>query len=452
MASIWGALQQGADDATLEALEEAGRAPGQPYEKSHPLPLSEVEWALTVNESEFATNETWPPARFSARQQRLQLYHDLWRGDLRRLIDTRLLDDNSVGVVNVFRRLSRFVADLLVRERPTAGQEDGPLSDGPLARLTHKYICHALRSGAGYLFTSSLGGQPWLRVIDARYAYPMDTGGWIIVEPRITRMSNDGRPDALQAIIIRDGVARLTVQRATPTGVGDQFSVGPVTGLAEIGPTALLPAIAPPEEAEDVIGTSWFDDLITVVVQQARRMAGNTRALDRNSDPLLLMRGDLDAYTRLPGVPRSAAIETLNDPSRIQRQAAVAQRLRHIGPLVLPSGIEDAEYVTWDGEMDGAFKMLDEIARQFRFLSGLPAALDSDAEIPSGMSLRRMFWQFDASVAPIYHEAHAGLSTALRTYGATLEWENAFEAIEDTPMANEREDVGNEAQARRGEG
>ena len=451
--SIWGRLLSGneSDDPTIAALDEAARDRAGGYGKSMPLPLPEIQWAQTVGPEEVAVESQWPPTRFGTRSERLGLYHELWRGDISAFTDTQLLNDNSVGPQNIFRRVAKFCADLLVREAPTMGQDDGGLSDPELLRVAHSLITNAIRYGAGYLMIGTLQGEPWLRSIDARYLYPQHVrGDWIIAEPR-TRGAEATTPNLLEFTVITDGTATNRIIAGTPTGVNNQVTIGaPVTELTDLGAMQIVPVLALPEQAEGIIGTSWYDDMITTVVQKARRMAANTRVLDDNGDPLLLLRGNLDNYTTLPGVPASAAVRS-NDPNTIKRDARVAKRLRQAGPLIVPTGIDSADYVTWDGSLNSSLAMIEQMDRDFRFMSGIPAALDSDTAIPSGVSLRRMFWQFDAAIAPLYSGALSAFEIAGRTFGQTIEWENAFEVIEDAPTATAAEDVEDEDTARRGE-
>jgi len=453
MPSIVSTLRpDGPSSPTEEALEAAGRDPGQPWAPAQALPLPEIQWAMTVDPVELATNQAWPPARFGARAQRLETYFELWRGDLSRLMNTNEYASQSVGPVNIFRRYARFVADLLVRSGPTVNEEQGPLNDAELLRIAHSLFTNGIRYGASFLTAGTLNGVPWLRSIDSRYAYRMSNGGLLFVEP-VALSDQPTQANALHVTRIEQGQATFQVRAGTPSGDGLQQIVGPEQSMAaELGPMMVWAIPALPEQAEGWWGTSWYDDLISTVIQKVRRMAANTRVLDDNSDPMLLMRGDLNRYTALPGIPPSAAVQSQLDPTDVSAKIRLAKRLRRAGPLVVPEGIENAEYITWDGSLEAAFSMLDQLDKDFRFLSGLPAALDSDAAVPSGVSLRRMFWQFDAAVAPLFTMTRSALTQAMTNYGQELEWENALEQIEDDPLATEREDVPDEPTARRGEG
>ena len=330
-----------------------------------------------------------------------------------------------------------------------SSQADGAASDGRLMRLVHRLTTQAITHGAGYLLVASSPAGPYLRALDSRYVYPTHEGGWVVTEPMVGPGARTQTPDSLMVTTVgTDGAVMVATRAGTPTGTGYSYGVGPFMSAGRLGEGMILPVLALPEQAE-VWGTSWFDDLMTLAIQKARRMASNTKVLDENSDPLLLMQGDLDRYTMAPGVPPSTASAS---PSDIQREHAVASRLRQGGKVIMPSGVENARYVTWDGSLGDSIAMLGVLDNEFRFMSGIPAALNSEGPVPSGMSLRRMFWQFDASVAPLYRGIYAVLTRALAAHGLPFEWPNTFEAVTGTPTEAAREDVPDEETARRGEG
>lgn len=454
MSGIWAQMAaQDPGDPTLSALDQAARQPIGPWDPSAPLPLPEIDWGLTVGPHELSQGQEWPPTRFEERQKRLYDYRNLARGDISSLIDVRQLSVASVGPTNIFRRLSKFVSDLLVREQPTAGQDGGAAADIELARLLHTASTQATSTGLGAMLFARTSAGPMIRSLLSEWVYPTHDGGWLVVEPRNIRSQAALTfiPDAMQVTVVNpDGSADLLVLGGTPTGVGTQITVGPVTTGVNLGTAMVMPTLALPEQAEGRWGTSWYEDLLTIVVQKARAMARGTMVLDGNSDPLLILRGNLDNYTSVPGVPTSTAVAADNDP---QKDAAVARRLRRIGPLLAPSGVESAEYVTWDGSLESNEGLAAQIDRDFRLMSGMPALLEADGERASGISLRREFWQFDAAVAPLYNGLHDSATRGLDFLGlGPFEWANSFEAIEDAPMMNAREDVENEGEARRGEG
>lgn len=429
-----------------DVLGDEARSDGSPYRPSVPLPLPEVDWGLTVEPGELA-DTTWPPPRHHVVRERLQLYHDLNRGDLARLIDVRQLADAHVGPLNAFRRIAKFVADLLVREAPTAGM-DGALADIELLRVAHSVISHAVRHGTGYLLSATTPQGPMLRSVDPRFVYAVRGGAWAIVEPRVTDQANTATPDMLLfTLIAPDGTTMVVARTGRYSTFAGEHQVGPVTAGVELGTSLVVPVLSLPEQGEGVWGTSWFDDLISTVIQKARRFAANTRILDEHSDPLLIMRGNLDRLTQPPGVPLSGALAT--STQAVANEQAVAKRLRRSGPLVASTEAEGAEYLTWDGNLEGSMAQLRMIDSDFGFLSGLPAALKAETQVPSGVSLRRLFWQFDAALAPLFSAANAALSLCVEMHGGTLDWRNAFDVVVDTPTADAIEDVDDESAARR---
>lgn len=435
-----------------QALAEAGQQSSSPWKLPTPLPLIEVDWATAVPvESVAGDNETqWPPTPVAPRVERLKLLHDLWRGDVSQIMDVRQLIASGVGPINVFRRVAKFVADLLVRESPEAQGSD-IIQAIDLVVMVHDLVSDMVRYGGGLLLVADGPEGPLIQRLDAQYAVPTAEGGWIVAEPRMSPTATSTTPDVLQFIVIHDGEAGVLNRSQTPTGVQAGTNLGPVLSSGVIGTAAevvTLPAL--PTQPGGTWGTSWYEDLITIVVQTSRRAAGNTKVLDENTNPLLLFRGDLDRYTTLDGVAPSRAVSN-PAPGQIENEQAIINRLRQAGALGLPDGVEDATYVTWDGNLEAAMAMLDWIDKQFRLLSGIPGVLDSDEAVPSGISLRRMFWQFDAAVSPIHHTVHRALEAALERFGGTLEWENVFEVVAESPGMTQREDVEDEETADRGQ-
>lgn len=433
-----------------QALQEAGQEPASPWAMPCPLPLIEVDWATAIPlEAVAGANETqWPPTPVYPRVERLKLYHDLWRGDLSSIMDVRQLRQSGVGPINVFRRVAKFVADLLVREAPEAEGSDD-LQAMNLVVLAHDLISDMVRYGAGLLLVADGSEGPLIQRLDAQYAVPTAEGGWVVAEPRMSPTATSTTPDVLQFTVIHDGEAGVMQRTQTPTGVQAGTNLGPVLSSGIIGTDAevvTLPAL--PTQPGGTWGTSWYDDLITVVVQTARRAAGNTKVLDENTAPFMLLRGDLNRYTTLDGVAPSRAVV---NPAQVEHDQAIYRRLRQAGPWVMPDGVEDAEYVTWDGNLEASMAMLEWIDKQFRLLSGIPGVLDSDEAVPSGISLRRMFWQFDAAVSPMHHSISLALENALERFGGTLEWENVFEVVAESPGMTQREDVEDEDEADRGQ-
>ena len=445
-------------DPLLEALRERNRQQGSPWALGHPLPLPEVDYSLSVDPDEVMVGATWPPARFDHRVERLDRFHDWGRGDLSYLIDPEMMRVAGVAPTNIFRRVAKFVADLLVMERPRLAGEDGDDWLMKLLTVAHTAISDTIKYGAAFIVAAPT--LQWFRVVDARYVLARSDGGWVIGEPKVSKGMQTQTPDLKQIVNIDpSGQATLTLYRDSR----DRFGVGPagnprgglaeeITTPAQAGTVTVCPIVCLPEVA-DYWGTSWFEDLATIVVQKTRRMAANALVLDANSHPLLFLKGVADNYTRAANVPRSRANHgDPASPAEIKAEGDILSQLRHGTPILLRDGIEGAEYVTWTGNLEASMTALDKIAMDLRLMSGLPAAMESDQAIPSGVSLKRMFWQLYASVSPIYHGVHDALTMALTAYaGKELDWENVLEQVDNQPVMTAVEEVEDEETARRGE-
>jgi len=435
-------------DALEEAVAAAQRASDGPYRPSVHLPLREVDWGAQLVSGDLS-GDTWPPPRVQERKIRLQTYHDCWRGDVMRLIDRDQLRDASVGPFNFFRRLSKFTADLMVREAPTVGDEEGPFNDVELMKVAHSLGTDATRYGAAFLALTATPLGPMLRVVDARFIDRLEGGGWVIAEPRANSQAPSSAPNAIQFIVVQpDGATSAYSRNIVPGSSSEQFQVGPVTPPEEIGQTWVWAVTGLPHQ-DGPWGTSLYDDFMTYVVQKARRYAADTRVLDDNSNPILIFKGDLDRYTAVAG---GESIAVSGDPASVERTSRLSGMLKRLGRLVAPDGVEGAEYITWEGSLENSRAFVEQLDRDLHTLSGLTAAMSGDSQVPSGMSLRRMLWQFDASVFPVWFMSKAVLSQAVGLYNYELEWENALEVVEGQAETEAVEDVEDEDTARRGEG
>ena len=439
----------------VEAWRKRSRDTGSPWKHGLPLPLIEVDYTLEVDPNEISVGQSWPPPRFDQRVERLERFHEWSRGDLSSLIDPAMLAAASVAPTNVFRRVAKFVADLLVMARPTVTGEDDEWS-AKLLRVCHDAVYQTIKYGTAFVVSNTMLG--WFRVIDARYVLRRNDGGWVIAEPRVTAVSLDQTPDLIQLINVEPtGEATMATYRNSRNRVGvgsygeKRLQLGEERSAAvNVGQVTVAPIVGLPSVAE-VWGTSWFEDLATIVVQQTRRTAINTLVLDANSHPILFLKGMGGAFTNIKD-GRSKAAAAGGRPVDITRQGEELAAVRHGSPILSREGLEDAKYVTWDGNLEASMTALDKIAMQLRFMSGLPAAMESDQAIPSGVSLKRMFWQLYASVSPLYHGAHDALRETLELWGQELEWENVFEQVENAPVMTANEEVMDEATADRGAG
>ena len=436
----------------VEAWRRRARATGSPWEPGLPLPLCEVDYTLEVDPSEVRVGASWPPARFDQRVERLDRFHEWSRGDLTSLIDPAMMAAASVAPTNVFRRVGKFVADLLVMARPMVTGEDAEWGM-KLLRACHDAVFQALKYGTSFVVACPTLG--WFRVIDARYVLRRNDGGWVIAEPRVTAASQNQTPDLVQMVNVEpDGSGAMSTFRNSR----DRYGVGSYgekrlqlgeerTAAAPVGQVVVCPVVCLPSQAE-FWGTSWYEDLATIVVQKTRRSATNALVLDANSHPILFLKGFGGNFTKVD----AGASKASGRPVDVATQGEQLATLRHGSPILTRDGLEDAKYVTYDGTLEASMNAMDRIAMDLRFMSGLPAAMESDQTIPSGVSLKRMYWQLYASVSPLYHAVHDALGKALEPYGQTLDYENVFEQVEGAPVMTANQEVEDEETADRGAG
>ena len=439
----------GAEEATkrldeyARSLESRSRDTGSPWKPGLSLPLHEVDFSLTVEPQEFQLDSSWPPARFGDRQSRLELYHRWSRGDMRDMIDQALLDISGVAATNVFGRLVQFTSDLMLREAPSAGQEDGTVfEDKALHRIAHDLVKNAIIYGAAFLLYSQTREGPIMRVVDSRYVLPRTDQGWLIAEPRTSPGTTSAVPDVMLVQNIDPGGSTTM---GVYTNAYSTLSVGPTTVVPSvIGESMVIPVLAYPTVA-DYWGTSWFDNIATQAVQRTRRLAGNALVLDANSTPIFQLTANTGANPYKVG-------EGGKRPVDVEAEAYRAARQKHAGVMVVSDQSTGGKYLTWDGNLDPSQKHIDQNDKDFQLMTGLPSALTDGTAVPSGVALKQVFWVFDTRVTSLYREVKYALKRVLKKQNLELEWENVFEEVETNPELQSRQAVMDESTARRGEG
>ena len=118
-------------------------------------------------------------------------------------------------------------------------------------------------------------------------------------------------------------------------------------------------------------------------------------------------------------------------------------RLLRNGYLNFPDGSQYAEYITWTGNLNASMQLQDRIDMELRLMNGVSAMLGDMGNIPSGMSLKRMFSLADAEAQSV----RLPLLDALQDCDESVVWDDAFAEVDDLNT----EMVESEAEARRGE-
>lgn len=428
--------QSPVDNAT--ALRVASRVSGDPYERVV-INTRDIDMSLPIELDELSKGGVWPPVRMQERMTRQNLLRGVYEGDLSQIVDLNELADAGVTPTNHSRRIIGVQSNLMMR-LPPEGSGVG------LARCAHRALHDIGIHGAGFI---EKVGEMW-RCVDARRVWWTQTGEWVTVEPRVRMGSSTeiNQPDSLMIQVFRDGMLTRWYQTISTYDIhrgGFIQITGDPTDIEDVGDACFGAAYRQPEIEQGYWGQPLILDILSLTSQYAVARARDTQVIEEHSRPLLILRGNVNPYVggsegmSLAG--RRSGLGKL--PSEIVQDATVTSRLRRHGVLPLTNGTEYAEYITWEGDLAASIQLQERIDMDMRLMSGVTAILGDNVELPSGMSLKRMFSVADAEAQSM----RLPLLEALQECDSSVSWDDAFEETDQLNV----EDVENEATARRGE-
>ncbi len=384
------------------------------------------------------TGKPWPPP---AEVERLETYrknrllfegkHELVFRDWIRL----LRDDQKATlelVLNWHRRLSTLWADLLLGEPPkiTAGERGTPeqqtvdrlINDNQLFNAAYEVALDTSRYATG-LFKVRYDGrgiieaqQPavWYPVVAPdnvkdiqahvlAWTYEIDEAEYLKAE-----IHERGKITTVEHILANGTIAGEISREEVETGI-DDFLVVPVHNLLT---------------SDRVTGLDDYSDLDTIIQELEVRVAQISRILDKHSDP--------NMYG-----PESA-IEVDGDTGREVFKGG--GKFFPVGPDEKPPG-----YVTWEGQLEAAFKQLDFLMEQLYILSETsPAAFGQlkSGLAESGSALRRLMMaplaktnrirlRFDPALKRVLKltselEAAQGMANAVKLEEVHIDWQDGL--------------------------
>ncbi|WP_419923565.1 hypothetical protein [Candidatus Poriferisocius sp.] len=376
-----------------------------------------VSFDVYIRPDQIGPRKEWPPARFRARNKRLDYLAGLWRGSLGAAID---LGANPV-VVNEFKAYSVKLANLLLMSEPTApgvsvtaetieelepntrvmGDENGLIQVcfDALIDLTRYGGCLLLRLGGG------------LSVVEPRNWYPTREMGHLFVSPWLSDEAPDIRPDRLDVVwVAESGVTRDTYAFDGETQIGEHLD-GELLGDGRVEVVARDPR-------QGIWGSAKYLEIWAPVAEIARRYSTNSRVLDLFTAPSPVFRqGDLDARARF---------NVTADDTQIQANQKILEGQLGIitgDTIHLPDDLLDIEYLQPQTEgVAHALAQVEAMNMALRDIAGLP---NLQGQTLSGEALKRLYIHFYAETSQIQTTLRLALETLLE---AAIDWPHIFDS------------------------
>ena len=349
---------------------------------------------LLTNLDFISPGKPWPPPTEAERLERYAQNRLLFEGKHELVYKDwiRLLREDQQAtlemVLNWHKRLTLLFADLLLGEPPriSAGDQDSPeqeaieriIEDNGLMNVAYEVVLDLSRFGTGifkirYDGRAIIEGQQpaiWFPVIKPdnikeiqahvlAWAYEDDIqerGKTVTKKYLQTEIHERGKITTAK-YPIENNIIGLAIEYAEiETGI-DEFLVVPVNNVLT---------------TDRITGLDDYSDLDSIIQELETRIAQISRILDKHADPNMY--------------GPDTALE--HDPTTGQWGYRGGGKYFPVGQGEQPPG-----YVTWDGQLDAAFRQIDLLMEQLYILSETSAAAFGQLKsglAESGTALRRL--------------------------------------------------------------
>lgn len=365
-----------------------------------------------------STGKPWPPPSEVERLNRYNQNRLLFEGKHELVFDqwVKLLRDDQRAtleiILNWHKRLSTLWADLLLGEPPriTAGAANSPeqqaleriVRDNNLVNVAYEVALDVSRYGIG-IFKVRFDRRgiieaqqpavwfPVVRVDNVKdvvahvlaYDYEVEEKGIFGTRKNRYLKAEIHEPGKITTVtyLLRDGkIAAEQEREEQATGV-DDFLVVPVNNILT---------------SDRIIGLDDYSDLDSIIQEIEIRVAQISRILDKHADPNMY--------------GPDTALE--QDPRTGEWTFRGGGKYFPVGEGETPPG-----YVTWDGQLEAAFKQIDLLMEQLYVLSETSAAAFGQLKsglAESGSALRRLMMAPLAKVNRIRLRFDPALKKAIR--------------------------------------
>jgi hypothetical protein len=349
---------------------------------------------LLTNLDFISTGQTWPPPTEAERLERYAQNKLLFEGKHEQVFRDwiRLLREDQQATLEIalnwHKRLTTLFADLLLGEPPriSAGDQDSEeqqaveriIEDNGLFNVAYEVALDVSRYGTG-LFKVRYDGrviiegqQPaiWFPVVSPdnikeiqahvlAWAYEEDTqerGKTVIKKHLQTEIHEKGKITTARYPVENGIIGSALEYQETETGI-DEFLLVPVNNILT---------------TDRVSGLDDYSDLDSIIQELEVRIAQISRILDKHTDPNMY-----------------------GPDTALEHDPATGQWSYRGGGKYFPvsQGEQPPGYVTWDGQLEAAFRQIDLLMEQLYILSETSAAAFGQLKAglaESGTALRRL--------------------------------------------------------------
>ena len=375
---------------------------------------------------ELEPNTQFPPQRFHERQRVWNAYYNMHWGDW---------SDVTNETIRISPRyLEQYNTDVTARmfqEKPfIEGLEEDDEVNEWLRVALHNLATNANRYGVAVAVGINEGeGTPGLISYDPRLWYPAIDGDLVV---NIIEDQDNNTPLQLDIIVLP---VDADPYRTTFGYNGSQITNE--MGESDLPDMTLVPIYRPPEDLNDLSGTSMYDSIWDMALECARRYTGNSEAADLGTKPLWIEDTDQAAFIAEAQKWAAIAPEQFAELP-FQEQLALEERYRR---YVLEAGIIGADravrglsIAAWTSNTAASQAQIEALEAKMDNRIGVPFTASSMDRAPSGAALDAMNGPQEQRVLELRERIRLAAEQALQTAydGAVLTWGDS-EASDTTP-------------------
>ena len=394
------------------------------------FPIPEANMMAPVTDSDLRPGQNWPPNRVRSRVSRLRAYDNLYKGDFR----DHVMDSKVLTVpVNYCERIPNVITSLLMTSDPQVPEADLPAIQSMLADAILNCIVYGRAYMTRYFDEYSS--------LETTRFYESTEGIWRVEQLTQARQSDfdyddDGRYNTI-------AVTKYNVDSDIGTYEEYEWNNGTIEQMLLSESVDASYVYVDRAPVRNFWGSSLLDLIGPLVVELSLRVSGAGRTIAQNEHPLLVVPVAVADVNDFSNVALPAALPDSDKPDVVKDLKA----LRDHDVAWTPDAVHLPQYVEWGGQaMAASFNMMETLGEELAMMTGLPRALSSGSELPSGIALKRLLITLYASTRQLHNAVHV---EAQELYGP-FEWPHAFDLDEQqaqemmldaqAAMDNEEED------------
>jgi len=384
----------------------------------------------TLDTVSLRAGDQFPPQRFHERQDLWNAYYNMHWGDW---------SDVTNETIRVSPRyLEQYNTDVTARMFQDKPFIEGLEEDDEVNEWLHVALYNLATNANRYGVAVAVGinegeGTPALVSYDPRLWYPAIDGDLIV---NIIEDQDNNTPIQLDVMVLP-----VDSEPYRTKFVYNGSQISSEMGEADLPDMTLVPIYRPPEDLNDLSGTSMYDSIWDMALECARRYTGNSEAADIGTKPLWVE--DVDKTQLLQEAKQWADVtdEQFKDMSfreQLDLEANYRRAALERSVIGADRAVRGLQVQSWTSDTTASQQQIEALEAKMDNRIGIPFISSTMDRSPSGAALDAMVAPQEQRVLELRERIRLAAEQALQTAydGAVLTWGDP-EASDTTPAVSE---------------